>query len=54
MILAAGISSLQGQHSTDYPVMMAGFAPAIIPMLVLYLFIQRQFIQGIALTGTKA
>jgi multiple sugar transport system permease protein len=54
MTLAAGISSLQGQHSTNYPVMMAGSAMAIIPMLVLYLFFQKQFIEGIALTGTKA
>jgi multiple sugar transport system permease protein len=54
MTLAAGISSLQGQHSTNYPVMMAGSALAIIPMLALYLFFQRQFIEGIALTGTKA
>ena len=54
MTLSAGISSLQGQHSTNYPVMMAGSALAMIPMLVLYLLFQRQFIQGIALTGTKA
>ncbi len=54
MTLAAGISSLQGQHSTNYPVMMAGSALAIVPMLVLYLFVQKQFIEGIALTGTKA
>lgn len=54
MTLAAGISSLQGQHSTNYPVMMAGSALAMIPMLVLYLLFQRQFIEGIALTGTKA
>ena len=54
MTLAAGISSLQGQHSTNYPVMMAGSALAMIPMLVLYLVFQRQFIEGIALTGTKA
>lgn len=54
MTLAAGISSLQGQHSTNYPVMMAGSALAMIPMLVLYLLAQKQFIEGIALTGTKA
>lgn len=53
MTLSAGISSLQGQHSTNYPVMMAGSALAMIPMLVLYLFFQKQFIEGIALTGTK-
>ena len=54
MTLAAGISSLQGQHVTNYPVIMAGSALAMIPMLVLYLLFQRQFIEGIALTGTKA
>lgn len=54
MTLSAGISSLQGQHSTKYPVMMAGATLAMIPMLVLYLVFQKQFIEGIALTGTKA
>ena len=54
MTLAAGISSLQGQHSTDYPVLMAGSALAMIPMVILYLIFQKQFIEGIALTGTKA
>lgn len=54
MTLSAGISSLQGQYSTKYPIMMAGSALAMIPMMVLYLFFQRQFIEGIALTGTKA
>lgn len=54
MTLSAGISSLQGQHSTKQPVMMAGSTLAMIPMLVLYLGFQKQFIEGIALTGTKA
>ena len=31
-----------------------GCLPTLIPMLVLYLIFQRQFIEGIALTGTKA
>ena len=53
MTLSAGISSLQGQHTTKYPILMAGSTLAMIPMLVLYLFFQRQFIEGIALTGTK-
>lgn len=54
MTLSAGISSLQGQFTTKYPVVMAGSTLAMIPMLVLYLFFQRQFIEGIALTGSKA
>lgn len=54
MTLSAGISSLQNQYFTKYPLLMAGSAMAMIPMLVLYLIFQKQFIEGIALTGTKA
>lgn len=53
MTLSAGISSLQGQHLTNYPVLMAGSTLAMLPMLVMYIFFQRQFIEGIALTGMK-
>ena len=53
MTLSAGISSMQGQYTTRYPILMAGSTLAMIPMLVLYLIFQRQFIEGIALTGTK-
>ena len=53
MTLSAGISSLQGQHSTEYHILMAGSTMACVPMLVLYLCFQKQFIEGIALTGTK-
>ena len=54
MTLSAGISSLQNQYFTKYPLLMAGSAMAMIPMLILYLIFQKQFIEGIALTGTKA
>ncbi len=54
MTLSAGIVSLRGQHDTNFPVMMAGSTLAMIPMLVLYLIFQRQFIEGIALTGMKS
>ena len=53
MTLSAGISSMQGQYTTRYPILMAGSTLAMIPMMVLYLLFQRQFIEGIALTGTK-
>lgn len=53
MTLSAGISSLQGQHLTNYPVLMAGSTLAMLPMLALYVFFQKQFIEGIALTGMK-
>jgi multiple sugar transport system permease protein len=53
LTLSAGLSSLRGQYMTNYPVLMAGSLLAMIPMLVLYSFFQRQFIEGIAMTGSK-
>jgi multiple sugar transport system permease protein len=53
MPISAGLTSLQGQEWTNYPVLMAGALMASIPMLLAYLALQRQFVQGIALSGTK-
>ena len=53
MTLSAGLSTLNGQYSTDFPVLMAGSLLAMIPMVVLYLIFQKHFIQGIAMTGGK-
>ena len=54
MTLSAGLSSLQGQYSTNYPQLMAGSVIAIWPMLILFAVFQKQFIEGIATTGSKS
>ena len=53
MTLSSGLATLKGQFMTNYPVLMAGSLFAMVPMLILYLIFQRQFIEGIALTGGK-
>lgn len=53
MTLSAGLASLQGQHSTNYPVMMAGTMLAIWPMIIAFMMFQKQFVEGIASTGSK-
>ena len=53
MTLSSGLATLRGQFSTNFPVMMAGSLLAMIPMVVLYLFFQKQFIEGIATSGGK-
>ncbi len=53
MTLSAGLSTLNGQYTTNFPVLMAGSFLAMIPMVILYLLFQKQFIQGIAMTGGK-
>lgn len=53
MTLAAGLSYLQGQYVTDYPVMMAGAVMSVMPLLILFAIFQEQFIEGIAIQGIK-
>ena len=53
MTHTAGLSYLQGQYATDYPVMMAGAVLAVLPLLILFALFQKQFIEGIALQGIK-
>lgn len=53
MPLAAGLASLQGQYSTNYPQLMAGSVIGIWPMILVFIIFQKQFIQGIATTGSK-
>ncbi|KQR49774.1 sugar ABC transporter permease [Microbacterium sp. Leaf161] len=53
MPLSVGLSQLVGIHGTDYPVLMAGALLATLPMLVTFMILQRQFIQGIAFSGSK-
>ena len=54
MTLPLGLNLLQGQYVIEYPVIMAGSLLATLPLIVVFLIFQKQFIEGIALTGTKA
>ncbi len=51
--LSAALSKMQGQYSSNYPELMAAALLACIPMVVLYLVFQKQFIEGIATSGSK-
>jgi multiple sugar transport system permease protein len=53
LTLPAGLSRLQGAYSIDYPVVMAGAMLAAIPVLALYVFVQRYVIEGVASSGVK-
>lgn len=53
MTLSVGLSSLQGQYATNYPILMAGSFLAVLPMLVIFFILQKQFIEGIAISGGK-
>jgi multiple sugar transport system permease protein len=53
LTLPAGLSLLQGAYTTDYPVIMAGATVAAVPVLILYIFVQRYIIEGVARSGIK-
>lgn len=51
--LPLGINSLRSLYADNTNLLMAGTAVAVVPMLLLFVFLQRYFIKGIALTGLK-
>jgi len=53
MPLSAALAKMQGQYSNNYPQLMAASLLACIPMIILYLVFQKQFIEGIAPSGGK-
>lgn len=53
MPLSAALAKLQGQFVTNYPELMAASLLACIPMIIIYLIFQKQFIEGIATSGGK-
>ena len=48
-----GLSLMQGQYFTDWTGLMSMSLLSIIPMMLVFVFFQRYFIQGIASTGLK-
>lgn len=42
-----------GQNAAQYGLMMAGAVVVVVPVLIVFVILQRYFVQGIALTGIK-
>ena len=51
--LAAGLAKAQGQYGSNYPQMMAAAVLAVVPMILIYIIFQKQFVEGIATSGGK-
>ena len=51
--LMVGVTSLRGQYSDDIPTLASGVLIAAIPVLVVYLFLQRQIADGVTAGSTK-
>ncbi|MEV7964034.1 carbohydrate ABC transporter permease [Oerskovia paurometabola] len=53
MTLPLGLSTLQGQFTTQWDVVMAGSVVSILPIAIVYMFAQRHIIAGMSHTGLK-
>lgn len=51
--LPVGLATLQGQYTFDYGKLMAGALVVTLPVLLLYVLLQRYIVQSIAVTGLK-
>ena len=41
------------QYSSDYGLIMAGSVLSLIPVLIVFLTLQKYFVEGVAATGLK-
>jgi len=46
--------SLIGQYSTDWPLLTAGLVMSIVPVIAVYVWMQRQFVAGLTLGAVKS
>ena len=51
--LSSALAKMQGQYVSKFPELMAASLIACIPMIVIYMIFQKQFIEGIATSGGK-
>lgn len=52
-VVTIGIALLQGERSTPWNLLMMGSFLATLPMLVMFMLLQRYFIAGISMGGVK-
>jgi multiple sugar transport system permease protein len=51
--VTAGLATLRGQYVTDWPLITAGALLATLPTVIVFVFLQRYFIQGLTLGSGK-
>lgn len=53
LVLSSALAKMQGQYVSKFPELMAASLIACVPMIILYVLFQKQFIEGIATSGGK-
>lgn len=48
-----GLKMFIGQYSSDYGLIMAGSVISLVPVLIVFMILQKYFVEGVASTGLK-
>lgn len=51
--LALGLNAFKGLHGTEYNLMMAASVAVLIPIIVIFFFSQKYFVEGVVTSGVK-
>lgn len=51
--LTVGLSTMQAQYTVNYGLVMAGAALTFLPSFIVYVLLQKKFVQGVTLSGMK-
>lgn len=53
LVLSSALAKMQGQYVSKFPELMAASLIASVPMIIIYVIFQKQFVEGIATSGVK-
>ena len=53
LLLPVALATLQGANTTDYGQLLAGTTISILPVLILFLFLQKEFVSGMTAGSVK-
>lgn len=52
-VVTQGLADIQGAYNSQPPIVLAAATLAILPTVIVFLFAQRYFVEGVATTGMK-
>jgi multiple sugar transport system permease protein len=51
--ISLGLAMFQGQYGTQYNLLMAASLISMLPLILIFAFFQKYFIEGVVITGVK-
>jgi multiple sugar transport system permease protein len=52
-VLSVGLSNFRSLHQVEWNIVMAATVLMMLPVIILFFFAQRAFVEGVTLTGVK-